>query len=517
MSHRSRKSDPDRPIVPPIAFKPASNGEFCPEPETERDRLAYKTFLRYVEDKHKRLGMSRREFAQSACGMATALLVINQVYGCSSSDQANQQGVGSAGSGNGPTGDPSDAGSGTGMNPTMNPGSSADGGYDVNENMMEDEDQACEKLGGDEFIFDVQVHVATPLAPWDGNLLPMRAVDFVNTIFVDSDTDVCCLTGVPGARSGGIDVVRARDEFQKIIDLVGGARLVFHANIEPSLGASELDYMEEVAASYSPAAWKTYPMSGNYRMNADGGLAFVERARQLGINLIASHRGISGNDTYSDDNSPADVVSAAAQVPDVNFLMYHGGFGDVAVDSVPFNPNEAEPSGVNRTVKALIDNGFSPNQGNVYAELGTTWHRIKSDPTAAAHVIGKLLKYLGEDRILWGTDCVFNGAPQEQIVAFRAFQIPESLQDAHGYPALTPEIKRKIFGLNAVGPYGFDLAAKCTAITGDFVDQIQTMGRNEMRGKDPRRPFMPEPHYYGPKTRREFAQLMRWEKVFGHG
>ena len=70
-------------------------------------------------------------------------------------------------------------------------------------------------------------------------------------------------------------------------------------------------------------------------------------------------------------------------------------------------------------------------------------------PDEAAHVIGKLLATFGEDRILWGTDCIWFGSPQDQIQAFRAFEITPEYQDKFGYPALTAEIKRKIFGLNA--------------------------------------------------------------------
>jgi hypothetical protein len=37
----------------------------------------------------------------------------------------------------------------------------------------------------------------------------------------------------------------------------------------------------------------------------------------------------------------------------------------------------------------------------------------------AAHGIGKLLAHLGEDNVLWGTDSIWYGSPQDQIQAFR--------------------------------------------------------------------------------------------------
>ena len=106
-------------------------------------------------------------------------------------------------------------------------------------------------------------------------------------------------------------------------------------------------------------------------------------------------------------------------------------------------------------MKSLLDNGVQPNS-NVYAELGSTWRGVMSDPTQAAHVLGKLLKYVGEDNVCWGTDCIWYGAPQPQIVAFRAFEIDPELAQEHGYPQLTAEVKAKVFGLNAAKLYGID-------------------------------------------------------------
>ena len=64
-------------------------------------------------------------------------------------------------------------------------------------------------------------------------------------------------------------------------------------------------------------------------------------------------------------------------------------------------------------------------------------------PVQAAHVLGKLLSRLGEDRVLWGTDSVWYGPPQTQIMAFRAFEISAGFQHRYGYPALTDAVKAK--------------------------------------------------------------------------
>jgi hypothetical protein len=125
----------------------------------------------------------------------------------------------------------------------------------------------------------------------------------------------------------------------------------------------------------------------------------------------------------------------------------------------------------------MEDHGVGPNS-NVWAELGSTWRGVMSDPTQAAHVIGKLLKYVGEDRVIWGTDCIWYGSPQPQIAAFRAFQIDEALAQEHGYPMLTPEVKAKIFGLNAANLYGIDADARRCAIQADQVEQYRNTYRD---------------------------------------
>ena len=118
---------------------------------------------------------------------------------------------------------------------------------------------------------------------------------------------------------------------------------------------------------------------------------------------------------------------------------------------------------MSRLVTSLDDAGVPPGS-NVYAELGSTWFLMLRRPREAAHVLGKLLHAVGEDRIVWGTDSVWYGAPQPLIDAFRAFQIPERLQEEFGYPPLTATAKTKILGLNGAALYGVDVArARATA------------------------------------------------------
>jgi hypothetical protein len=100
------------------------------------------------------------------------------------------------------------------------------------------------------------------------------------------------------------------------------------------------------------------------------------------------------------------------------------------------------------------------------------------DPDGAAHLLGKLLVAVGEDRILWGTDSIWYGSPQDQIQAFRAFEISEELQERYGYPALTDEIKHKVLWRNAARLHDIDVARlPCEVDQSAREEQRQALGR----------------------------------------
>jgi hypothetical protein len=127
--------------------------------------------------------------------------------------------------------------------------------------------------------------------------------------------------------------------------------------------------------------------------------------------------------------------------------------------------------------------GIGPNE-NVYAELGSTWWYLMRYPTQAAHVLGKLLRFVGEDNVLWGTDCLFYGSPQDQIQALRAFHISREFQDRFGYPELTREIKNKILGLNGARLYGVEPITDRCEFSRRELEQLrrQLPGRNRTLG-----------------------------------
>jgi hypothetical protein len=112
-----------------------------------------------------------------------------------------------------------------------------------------------------------------------------------------------------------------------------------------------------------------------------------------------------------------------------------------------------------------------------------------------------LLKYVGENNVLWGTDSIWYGSPQDQIQAFRTFQISSEFRERFEYPEITPALRAKVFGLNATKPYGINVA-----------DVSRHAGRDRIAHERLAYQERREPHFrtYGPTTRREFFNLLKW-------
>jgi predicted TIM-barrel fold metal-dependent hydrolase len=206
---------------------------------------------------------------------------------------------------------------------------------------------------------------------------------------------------------------------------------------------------------------------------------------------VSVHKGFSGGSDYA---SPVDIGPAAVAHPDVSFVVYHSGYESGGSEG-PYVAGD-RPTGVDRLIASVTGSGLGPG-GNVYAELGSTWRSIMGSPDTAAHVLGKLLLHLGEDNVVWGTDSIWYGSPQDQIQAFRTFEISEAFQEQHGYPALTPEVKAKVLGLNAARLYGVDPATvpRC---------DLSSEERSELRVALPGTTVT-----YGPRTRAEVGAHMR--------
>ena len=482
-------NDPDGKRLP-IKLDSTSNGEFSPIPLTAVHHEARYCALENAGANAKRLKLARRSFLVSACGAATALLAMNSAYAR-----------------HGLTG----------------------GYFDLPQEAGLDLELARSALDGSEFIFDVQGHFVNPTGAWTKKLPPtakplqmpktascgpakgsgqldyLQCIgpdEFVKDVFMDSDTDLMVLSFVPSTREAEPLTIEEAHATARIVERLNGThRLYIHGRVNPNQ-PGDLEGMDELASRYRIAAWKTYTQWGpdgkGFFMDDEPGIAMIEKARKLGVRNIAIHKGLSFGPRSYEHSTCVDIGRAAKRYPDVNFLIYHSGFVAGGREG-PYDPRRTD--GVDALVTSLQKNDVKPGS-NVYAELGSTWRLAMRDPDTAAHVLGKLLKYCGETNVLWGTDSIWYGSPQDQIQAFRTFQISGELRAKHGYPEITPAIRAKVFGLNALKIYPVPADVLRTHVKQDKI----AYERSQYRAERPDPTFVTR----GPKTRREFLNLKAW-------
>ncbi|MFN3566929.1 MAG: amidohydrolase family protein [Burkholderiaceae bacterium] len=464
----------------PIKLDPTSNGEFAPVPLPSAARMARGAAQAAVDDAARRLGLPRRRYLVSLLGAAATLAAFDRAFAA----------AGARG-----------------------------GRYALPREAPYELAAARQALAGDEFIFDVQLHHVNPQGAWRRRAGPNAFKGFPNAgcgkadhvecfsserllkdVFLDSDTAMGVLSHVPGGvDTNPLDFEAAGATRAAANALDGTERLLLHGRCMPTL-AGEVEGMDAQAARWPLAGFKTYtqfgPRDGAAGFHLDDeryGLPFIERARKLGVRNVCVHKGLAFGPRGYEFSSSLDVGRAARRYPELNFLVYHSGF-DTGVKEGPYDPQAK--FGVDALIRSVAENGVK----NVYAELGSTWRFVMRDPDQAAHLLGKLLKHLGEDNILWGTDSIWYGSPQDQIQAFRAFEISREFQERYGYPALTPAVKRKVFGLNAARVYGLEPDAIRGRLARDRVHKARLEYLNA-----------PDPSFatLGPRTRREFIALRR--------
>jgi len=487
---REIERQPDRrPALPIVPFE-VSNGEFLPRVPTAHDRALTRAVLDRLELAAYRTGMDRRRFLTRSGAVAATLAVFNA---CASTPQALAPTITSGSTTSSPP--PSS----TTSSSTTIPATTTTGGEFV---VPEPEDEvACAIELGDqgEFIFDIHTHHVMPDGVWRenapriesmiGRLAPpgcaegdrlecLNRTAYIANMFLGSDTTIALLSDVPNSGPSDapvpFDAKVGTAELMEAITVAGAQRVLVHDVIAPNYGPLDvrLDDMATTASTGRVSAFKVYtawgPDQQGYSLaDPNIGIPVIEQARSLGVNVLCAHKGLPLLEFDRNFNSPRDICEVAAQYPDMDFIVYHGAYERETTEG-PYDPNAAA-TGINSLVKAMDDFGIAPN-ANVHAELGTTWRETMRRPNEAAHVVGKLLARMGENNVMWGTDGIWLGSPQAQIMAFRAFEITPAFQEQFGYPALTAELKAKIFGLNAARVFGVEPEAVRCQIDTDLLE-----------------------------------------------
>jgi uncharacterized protein len=264
-------------------------------------------------------------------------------------------------------------------------------------------------------------------------------------------------------------IVKARE---LINDFAGSRRLLAHSVITPGQ-AGWMDEVDKAIAVYKPDSWKGYtigdplnPSKFPWRLDDEKLVyPFYDKAVKAGITTLCIHKGLL----------PPDYEKAFAGV------WEYATAWDIG------KPDQAwadfEQTGRIRWASDLADVPQKFGVTNVYAEIGTAFaNSAVSHPKFCAALLGTLIKGLGTDHVLWGTDTLWYGSPQWQIEAMRRLEIPDDMQKKYGFAPLgdaNSAPKQQIFSGNALKMYNIVIKkAENTPMPGFSEDRFAAL-KNE--------------------------------------
>jgi predicted TIM-barrel fold metal-dependent hydrolase len=426
--------------------------------------------------------MSRRRFFQSAAGMATAFLAMNETYG-------PVFGIARA----------------EAQTPEM-------------------ADERARRLSG-QFIMDMHTHFLRPgtriktfinqrnavgKAGWNPALKDKEQTiddlmfqNYLKEIYLDSDTKVALISGAPSEVPEDWFLTNDMKALARadVNGLAKSRRMMSHAIFTPGYPGwlEQVDYAIE---KLKPDSMKGYTIGDNtnkdlskhpWRLD-DEKLVYpaYEKFLKAGLRNVCIHKGLFPPSVekqfphllaYSDVR---DVAKAAKDWPQLNFIIYHGGYrwagGGNAVDAW----KQFEETGRIEWITDLAEIPGRHGVKNVYADVGQLFAQSTiADPRVSAVMMGQLVKGMGADHVCWGTDAIWTGSPQWQIEALRRLEIPDELQRKFGLPALGPAdgpVKSAIFGGNNARLYGYG-PEQVAQLDGDGISRYKVVYEREGAGR----------------------------------
>jgi hypothetical protein len=465
---------PAERVVPPspVPTQIVSNCEFNPLPQSPAQRQVEARIGEIADTHGRKLGLDRRSFLRSACGMAAAFTAMNEVFGPLF------------------TVTPAEA---------QEPAAAA----------------ARNQALRNQMVFDDQLHFVRDDYGWDGitglakyaaehwnramsadkvgmGLARYKFENFVKEVFLDSDTRIGLLSGAPFDDPGKwfLSNDQMKQAAETVNGIAGTRRLLFHSLFTPG----QPGWMEEVdrcIAEVKPTSWKGYtigdplsPQTTRYPWRLDDErlmYPFYEKIVRAGITTVCIHKGLLPKDYQSSIANAwryagvEDLPKAAKDWPQITFVIYHSALRafleDPAEELARF-----ERDGRIDWVTDLAEIPQRHGVRNVRAELGTCFAvSAVSNPRFCAAMLGTMIKGMGAENVVWGTDSVWYGSPQWQIEAFRRLEIPEDMQRRHGFAPLGAadgEVKSAILGGNGIKHYG--IRERHTELDADGIGRIRT-------------------------------------------
>jgi uncharacterized protein len=449
----------------PIPTQSVSSDEFMPAPQTARQREFEARCKQLGSELSKKLGVSRRTFFKGASGMAAAFLAMNDTFGplyavsraeAATPEMANER---------------AKALSGQFI-------------MDMHTHYLRDDTRLEGFVRGREAVGRAGWNPA--LAGKPQTLEDLKFANYFKEIFLDSDTKVALISG-----SGSED---PRDWFltnemkaqarAQVNARAGAKRMFSHAIFMPGM-PGWLDAVDRDIETLKPDSFKGYTVGDNtnkhlanhpWRLDDEKLLyPFYEKLVKAGLLNVCVHKGLFPPSTtrqyprlveYADVR---DVGKAAKDWPQLNFVIYHSGFRFTG-GAQDTGWEQFEKTGRIDWVTDLAEIPQKYGVRNVYGDLGQIFAQSTvAEPRLCAAMMGQLIKGLGADHVVWGSDAVWTGAPQWQIEALRRLEIPQEMQRKHGFAPLGPAdgaVKRAIFGDNSARLYNYTREQRA-ALAGD--------------------------------------------------
>jgi hypothetical protein len=436
-----------------------SSDEFLPVPQTPQQREVQARLTAISGRLARRQGLSRRRFFQTAAGMAASFVALNEVFGplfdASEAEAATPELAAAR----------ADALSGQMV-------------IDGHTHFLRDDTRLMGFVKGREAVGQWGWNKA--LAGKEQTIDDLKYANYIKEIYLDSDTKVALLSNSPSDVPE--DWFISQDQVFKTRAMVnqqaGTRRMLAHFTITPGQ-PGWLDKVDAAIERYAPDSWKGYTVGDNthkelaaYPWHADDEklmYPFYEKISKTGIKNVCIHKGLFSPAVaekfprllpYAD---VSDIGKAAKDWPNLNFLVYHSAYRWVGA-----NPDDAmaefDKTGRSSWTSDLVEIPEKYGVKNVYGDLGQifAWTAV-AQPRLAAALMGMLVKGLGQDRIVWGTDAVWTGAPQWQIEGLRRLEIPDDMQKKYGFKPLGPAdgpLKTAIFGGNSARLYNLEQHAE---------------------------------------------------------
>jgi predicted TIM-barrel fold metal-dependent hydrolase len=447
------------PHATPIPTQIVSSDEFTPPPQSEKQKEVEQRLLAMADELGGRQGLSRRQFFQSAAGMAAGFVALNDTFG------------------------------------TV---------FEVSRAEAATPALAQERANSlkDQFIMDMHTHFlrddtrltnfvrsreAVGKAGWNPALVDkpqtlddLKFNNYFKEMYLDSDTKIALISSSPSEieRDWFLTnrmMIEARDKVNKE---AGSRRMFAHAIFTPGWDGW-LDQLEAALAD-KPESIKGYTVGDNTNKDMakhpwlmdDEKVTYkaYEMCVKHGIKNVCVHKGLFPRATA--EKWPHllkyamvdDVGKAAKDWPQLNFVIYHGGYRHAAGGRAEDGWNEFVETGRVSWVSDLAEIPEKYGVTNVYADVGQLFAQsVAAVPQLSAALMGIMGKGLGYDRVVWGTDAVWTGSPQWQIEALRRLEIPEDMQKKYGFKQLGAAdgpIKTMIFGGTNAKLYNYDITKR---------------------------------------------------------